>query len=459
MFFVVAFNELMQPFIISSQIISCKVSKIIISKKYRVIKIILANKKDIILIMTYYNKDITFILDKNFINDKQIASLSIKKDFNNFFHLSEKLKKDIQLWKIVLESMVRQGVWIEQATNFIDKFFPDFEINKILKNHYLKKLKFANKIYNDDLSKWVLLIMDDKTEFYELLLNKKVLNISSKNIKLDKNFISGFLDFISKNKDLELLEGEKFNKKKREILLKFLGVSEVNLSSDDLFVFNTIFNLLNVWENIKKWFTEKEDKQEKNKLKIKLEKKEKENLKISPEEKLDFCVGSYEYKEISSWYYSIITSNNKEIKISKQELDNFTTVWLKNFIKFYEILQELDLNFLWDNTKSSFINILNNKIGFNYPDWEWVTQSRALRVLNLLWNAIGLIWDDKNSDYKKNFDTLEGAKLAFNKIKSTWKIWENTYEVASMISDTPVKKALKYKWYMSEKNELNFSKF
>jgi hypothetical protein len=48
------------------------------------------------------------------------------------------------------------------------------------------------------------------------------------------------------------------------------------------------------------------------------------------------------------------------------------------------MLCDLNLNFLWDSNKSSFVNILNNKIGFNYPDSEGVTESRALRVLNVI---------------------------------------------------------------------------
>jgi hypothetical protein len=54
---------------------------------------------------------------------------------------------------VALDSMVRQTVNVKEVTSFIDQYFIDEEINHSLRDYYLYKLKRANKIYNDDLSK------------------------------------------------------------------------------------------------------------------------------------------------------------------------------------------------------------------------------------------------------------------------------------------------------------------
>ena len=118
------------------------------------------------------------------------------------------------------------------------------------------------------------------------------------------------------------------------------------------------------------------------------------------------------------------------------------------------MLHEIWLWFLWWAQKNNFIKVLNNKVWFSYPDWAWVTESRALRVLNLVWKAvwmIGQVSDDKNI---KEFQTLAWAKLAFTELKSTWKVW------ALELIDDDVKVILEVKWFIDpETKELNVWKF
>jgi hypothetical protein len=57
----------------------------------------LADKKAIILLLVHYKKDITSIIDKKFQNNRQIAILSIKKDYKNFYKLLDELKSDYSL--------------------------------------------------------------------------------------------------------------------------------------------------------------------------------------------------------------------------------------------------------------------------------------------------------------------------------------------------------------------------
>ena len=91
------------------------------------------------------------------------------------------------------------------------------------------------------------------------------------------------------------------------------------------------------------------------------------------------------------------------------------------------MLQEIWLKSLRWKHKSSFIKILNNKVWFSYPDGAWVTESRALRVLNVIARAIWYIWKTDDGQEVKEFKTLGGAKLAFLELKWTWKIWEKKF--------------------------------
>jgi hypothetical protein len=186
--------------------------------------------------------------------------------------------------------------------------------------------------------------------------------------------------------------------------------------------------------------------------------KQEVNKPVSTKEKVDFSLNDYEYTRSSSWIYTIHNSGTNTIKLSEKEVERFTMVWLKNFIKFYNLLCGIGLNFLWDKYKNDFVTILNNQIWFNYPDREWVSESRSLKVLNFIGKTVGLIGDKKHTQYKKPFENIDGARKAFSDVKSTWNIWKNNYISMWMSDDVPVEKALKAMGYI-DKWVLNIGRF
>ena len=418
------------------------------------------SKKDIIFILNYCNSNFLWILDNNLKNDKDISLLLVKKNSNNFLTLWDELKQDVELWKLAIESMIRERVNIKLVVEFIDKYFKGNDLKDTLLDHYSYTLYKEDKVLKDDLSVWTIFIMNNDTSFYKVLLEKNILEVGSSKITLKKSFISEIISQFSKNWDLKSLEGDKLIEAKKEILSNFLWVSFNELPTPDLFVYDSIFNLVSSWENQNNLDLLYQKEWKNNPIKDELY-----DTEIEPEEKLDYSLWEYKYHELPSWYYSISTSSNKNIEISKKELDLFTSAWLKNFVEFYEMLYLLGLNFLWDKNKSSFLNILNNKIDFNYPDPDWVNESKSLRFLNLILRSIWFISikdDSENSNdsdtwvIHKNFDNLDWAKHALSEIKSTWKIWNEVYDTSST---SIFEKILKNREYIDKDNQLVFTKF
>jgi hypothetical protein len=95
------------------------------------------------------------------------------------------------------------------------------------------------------------------------------------------------------------------------------------------------------------------------------------------------------------------------------------------------------LNFLWDKYLNDFKILCKNKIWFDYMLWEWITESKTLSVLNIIWKNIWIpeheVIDNKwkKTNKYKCFDRLPDAKKVFWEIKETWMINWDKYSDSS----------------------------
>jgi hypothetical protein len=150
-------------------------------------------------------------------------------------------------------------------------------------------------------------------------------------------------------------------------------------------------------------------------------------------------------------------------------MEKFTSVALKNFVKFYWLLYDLWLNFLWDKYNSDFVTLCNNKIWLDYTANEWINEWKSLAILNLIGKNIWVpetklwIYDDEWNEKTqlRCFKTIADAKRVFWDIKSTWKVnWEYIMEPWTFSSYSIVEAYMLQNELIDQKhNSINLSKF
>ena len=250
----------------------------------------------------------------------------------------------------------------------------------------------------------------------------------------------------------------------QSLIESYLEIDLSKLDEDERFFINTILKVtiqsidLKKIEEIVDRENDKREEEEENERKQILEESKMEDENMAPMDKLDYCL-PYCSSTYSAWIYTISSDWYMDAKLSEEELSRFTSVWLKNYIKFYHTMHSLWLGFLWWKYKSSFVTLLNNKVWFSYPDWAWVTESRFLRVLNLLWKSMWIIWKIDDDNYIKPYDTLEWALKAFRDFKWSGKVKDKVL-IENLVDEDKFEVLLKSRWYIDPKWDwLVFFKF
>lgn len=388
----------------------------------------------------------TRLLQENKWN-KQLALVGVKKDPIYFHTLSDqKLLQDEDIATATVRGLVEKGYDHVYVRGFIDLHFKKQPaLHKKLALIYREVLTTATKVYIDDLNKGLELLKWQNPELYTILQKSWVLKAAGKGYRLDPKFQMVFSEALGKN-DLYTRtdDSKKRQALKRQQLLQMLGISPSDLKEDAVFVIDILLGLLVVQES-KQW----EDTAQKKEPQKEMVADTDDELDI--DEKLGFCVPDCQYT--TSWgVYYVSTDTNKKVELSKEEVARFTSEGLRNFLAFYDMLYDLHLNFLWDKHKTRFVTMLNNVIGFQYPDGQGVTEARATRVLNLLGKSIGLIGNNSDARYTKWFADIGSAQEAFRNIKDYYEIDGQEYVSSGMYGASIVEEVLKSHGYIDPKS-------
>jgi hypothetical protein len=277
---------------------------------------------------------------------------------------------------------------------------------------------------------------ENEADFFNLLKTKKIIIWKWKKLEVNPDFINNLEKYFQKNTDYKNADLVWKRQLKFNYLVQILWLSGVYISNKSTFILNSIIDLSNIESD--KNNLEREIKNKNDDFNDKEDKDYKKTKKWNDSSdddifsnRLDNCLPNCTYTFSWSWYYNIETSWNIYVKISEEEKNNFTSVALKNFIKFYSKLHKLWLSFLWDKYKTKFITLTNNKFWLDYLNWEGITEWKTLSVFNIIWKNIWvpekeIIWDDwKPQKEVKCFKTLWEAELKFENIKSSSMInWE-----------------------------------
>lgn len=387
----------------------------------------------------------------NFRWDKQIVKLAISKDPTLFYGISEELKIDVSIWYATIESMLREWRNFKEIDEFIEKYYPKNKVKCF--DYYNNLLLKADKFYTNDISKNAISLKASNPELFDKLIYLKILDNSKKKISINPDFIKNVVNTLFENKSYVSKNQTEKEKSKQELLLDIFWKNLKELDEYELSIFESILKLIFVNEakylTKNKVIVEEDDEQldkkdESNEEQIKKESKQESD---DFEDFWNFCYPECEIR-FYSWGYSVNTISWKSIFISASDAEKFTTDAFKNFIEFYNTLYSIWLNFIWDKYSLDFKTICNNKVWFNYLNWEWITQWKTLQILNIIWKNIWVPEDEilnekweKTGEYKC-FDNLEQAKLLFRKINSTWKIKDKEFSNKSAFWNTAVENKL-----------------
>lgn len=390
------------------------------------------NRKLALFLISEISSD--YFLDfPSFHSDKVFLSLCLNKDYKIFFKLNDSNIKNKDFWKIVLSKMVKSWLNFWTIEWFIDKYFPKnkTELLKYYNDCLIKNTNFMQ----GDIWKILIFLKKENILFFQKILDKWLIEDNWKKIQLNKNFVNETIESLLEDNEYQKLDNINKNKYLIKILFLFLWIKQDDkIWKNEKYLLDIIVKLILNSES-KKPLPKKEKE-----LNDKKEKKEdinnEENRKINNDTVLDkdnfIDKVSYLYDWVNitefSWWYWIDFWWPTLLKISTSEEKKLTIKALDNYIKFYNTLYSLDLNFLWDKHKTSFITLCNNEIWFDYLNWNWITDWKILSILNLLWKNIWIpetIVVDNQWNEKKEvrcFNDLISAKMFFKSIKNSWKI-------------------------------------
>ena len=414
---------------------------------------------------------------KNFpplFNNKQVCLIAVSASSLNYYYLNETLQKDTHIWEKMILSMINDGENYEKIIWFIDENFSENKNNQEkLDKFYKKSIKRSQQIYIKDINKCLVTLESDFPEYISYLLAKNILFKDKKSLNFSKEFYT-HLELLIQNNSWDLNIFQRKNKIK-EIIIQELKVPNNIPNKYINFLIETIQKNINISQQSKKtsekiqWKSEEKKEnpiQEKNNN----DKRESVNTDqiINYDDDLNYYYPECNYT-FSSWYYHIEVTGNKTIDLDENQMKNFTSVALKNFVKFYGLLYDLGLNFLWDKYNRDFVTLCNNKVWLDYTANEWITESKSLSILNLIGKNIWIpetkLWiiDDEGNEKTqlKCFNTIADAKLAFWDVKSTWKIngkyimEPGTFSSYSIVEAYMIQNEL----VDSKRNSINISKF
>jgi len=422
-------------------------------------------KKLAIFIMSEINPDI-FKTHLELHNDLDVVKLAIQKNSNLYYSIATKLKNNEVIWQEMIKSMIRENKNFFDVELFINSYF--VKNSKKLFDFYFIYLDKANNHLSNDLSKNLFELKQSNLDLYTHLNENKLFITKWKNITINNSFIKQFNIEVNKDSIFRWLDQNEKNVFIINKLITYFGVSYSSLWPEEKNIFDLVLNLINI--QISKEIKEKNKKLEEKDIDF-----EEKNIETSTElsdyeddEFNDFA--DFSYPECNSYRvtggYNIETITWKKIFITNTEKDKFTTKALKNYIKFHNTMRNLWLNFLWDKYSHDFKILCNNKIWVNYMLWEWITDSKMLSILNMIWRNVWVPehrvldekWKETNSI--KCFKTLWDAKEAFWEIKETWMINDKKYSDWSTFWNWAVENKLIEVLCIDQKgNGLNISKW
>jgi glucan-binding YG repeat protein len=255
----------------------------------------------------------------------------------------------------MIQSLVNEWSSFNNITSFInEKFWEDKKKKEKLESFYNKILKKSESFINKDIENSLFILSRDFPQYIEQLVGDKILT------KQKNSFIFTVKFYQNISEQIEQI-WENISDKERKILIKNIILNSLQIPNNIPnkyvdFLVQTIEKNISVKKQTKKI----EEKTQENKSKESKENKntsdvwnDSENNDIILENDLDYWYPECSYI-FSGWTYSIDIIWDKKIDISENEMQDFTSTALKNYIKFLQCFTIFDYDFFGINIKMIF---------------------------------------------------------------------------------------------------------
>lgn len=357
-----------------------------------------------------------------------IIQTALKQSIWALKYVSEEMKTDIRVAQSIITSQVKSGQSFLEVEKYLQEYFANTPEYQLLVKYFLKTQKLAGTLARKDLTQYCTAIVS--SDFYAYLKKEKIIVGIGKYIKPNEKFIKKFILGL-KNAQIETLTDEQKSTLYLEVFTALIWKDLQGLTHEEKLVFAQIQEIC-VFDyqaqynhDIEEW---KQDLKEATKDSTESYEVEEDFEDYSPAEKLDYCYPSHSYSISSSWDYSVQLWENRELEISKREMERAGVTALENYAKFYNTLCECHLNFIWDRYRAPFTTLCNEKFGLDCFSGEWVNDLKMLKVMNFIAKTIGIPeqeFDDPDEEGQKQvgcFDDVMFASKQFKYIQATGKI-------------------------------------
>lgn len=351
---------------------------------------------------------------------QMIIQTALKQSIGALEYVSENMKTDIRVAKTIVTSQVKSGQGFIEVETYLNQYFKNTPEYQVLLKHFLKTQKLAATLARRDLTQYCVDI--HQGDFYKQLKKQKIIIGIWKYIKPNEKFIQKFITGLE-DKQIDTLTDEQKQKVYLELFTELIGRDISGLDDAEKRVFEKILEICILDYHARDNDVDQESKQ--NKKDRETETQETYELEedfedYSPAEKLDYCYPSRSYSVSSTWDYRVQLWENRELEISKKEMEAASVLALENYAKFYDTLCESHLNFIWDRYRAPFTTLCNEKFGLDCFSGEWVNDLKLLKVMNFIAQTIGIPeqeFDDPQEEGKKKVGCFEDTLFASKQFK------------------------------------------
>ena len=376
------------------------------------------------------------IANLKFSNQKDVKKAMdiIALDSTAFDKLDKWFRDNLDVWKQTLRAYLEEWKSFLDVQNFIASNFSKKK-QPALSEFYRDHISMTSEIFLTSIEKQ-LLNLDKKNPKLFKNISSRLLEQKKNKLTLNSSFVTLFKNTIAKKTDYADLSEEDRDTFDISIFQNHLWLSKSDMTPDMLMLILSLRELI----HIKKAEVEIAEEN--------LAWGEDEDTLDSLSENDDDTDSYRSYTPLFSSEWTIDMGVGESIKLSPEEMKMNDTA-LENYVTAVKICRDIGLGFIFKH-KHQFLSVI---CSIDYLSWEWITESKLLRILNRVGKQVWIpeknLSDQNDKDAAPKiwcFKTFWEAKKQFRDIKDTGVVGWVSYD--PMKSDRSVaERALIQKWF------------
>lgn len=354
-------------------------------------------------------------------NDDDIIIAALKRDSSIFARLSSDKMANLTIAKQYIKSLVREQTHFVQVEQLMQKYFPDAKVFSKLLDFYKKYLKVAEYVFGSEIERQLLSLRESSPSLYKLLFEKKLLSSHGKWASITPEFTKYFLESIAAHPNYDKLKDEEKQDFQIHVFIRYLELPKNNTPKNVLEFLELLRDTIHIEQDSKQAQEQDEDIEDE----VVVEKKQSPKDEVA--ERLDYILPQYNFNVSHSGWLQVELAGGVDISLSAKEVENVHNSVLQKYIEGCSFLSNLWLAFALKHQGIFFGTICG---GIDPLDTEWLSDSRLLKILNVVAKRIGIpekeiiVGYNEDGEHKTEkqvgcFHRLEEAVFQFRKIGSS----------------------------------------